>query len=79
MILDAIECEWPSPDKIRAFRLRAALTQKQAALLVGLGQPSRWNDYERGRTQLDAIRWLVFLLMTDQHPTHRLTQRSGHA
>lgn len=79
MIVGAIEIEWPSADKVRAFRLRADLTQKQAAALVGLGQAARWNDYENDRTRIEPVRWLVFLLMTDQHPTHQLTTRSGHA
>jgi transcriptional regulator with XRE-family HTH domain len=72
---DAIAIEWPSAEKIRTLRLRAELTQREAAELVCLGAPARWNDYEAGRTQLDAIRWLAFLLLTDQHPTHRLTAR----
>lgn len=72
----AIEC--PSPDKIRAFRERVGITQGQAAALVNLGQPARWCDYEAGRKPCDPIRWLVFLLMTDQHPTHRLTERGSH-
>jgi len=79
MIVDAITVEWPTPDQVRAYRVRAGITQGQAAALVGLGSPSRWNNYAAGRTQLEAVRWLVFLLMTDQHPTHRLTQRSAHA
>ena len=75
MSSDTIECETPSADKVRAYRLRASLTQGQAAALVGLGAPSRWNDYEAGRHLVDPIRWLVFLLLTDQHPTHQLTPR----
>jgi hypothetical protein len=76
---DTIDCETPSADKVRALRLRAFLTQRQAAELVGLGAAARWNDYEAGRHRVDPIRWLVFLLLTDQHPTHRITSRSSHA
>jgi hypothetical protein len=76
MTASAIECEWPTAEKVRALRLRADLTQGQAAELVGLGAPARWCDYEAGRNQIDWIRWLVFLLLTNQHPTHRLTPRA---
>lgn len=75
MSADTIECEIPSADKVRALRLRAELTQGQAAGLVGLGAAPRWNDYEAGRRRMDAVRWFVFLLLTDQHPTHQLTPR----
>jgi hypothetical protein len=76
---DAIECEWPSADKVRALRLRMLLTQRQAATLVGLGSSARWCDYEAGRKQIDSMRWLVFQLLTDQHPTHQLKPRGRHA
>lgn len=75
MTADTIDCETPSADKVRALRQRMGLTQAEAAALVGLGAPARWNDYEAGRHQVDPIRWLVFLLLTDQHPTHQLTSR----
>ena len=75
MSADTISCETPSPDKVRAYRLRVLLTQAQAAELVGLGAAARWNEYERGRQPVDPIRWLVFLLLTNQHPTHQLTSR----
>jgi len=78
MIAAPIECEWPSADKVRAFRLRAGITQGQAAALVGLGAAARWCDYETGRHQLDAVRWLVFLLLTEQHPTYVISPRSPH-
>jgi transcriptional regulator with XRE-family HTH domain len=76
MSTGTIDCEWPIAQKVRALRLAAGLTQREAAELVGLGAPARWSDYESGRHQIDAIRWLVFLLLTDQHPTHRLAARN---
>lgn len=76
MSTDAIEVEWPSPDKVRALRLRAGLTQAEAAELVGLGAHTRWSAYESGRFRCEPLRWFFFLLMTDQHPTHRLTPRA---
>lgn len=79
MAADTIECETPSAAKVRALRLRADLTQREAAALVGLGAAARWSDYEAGRHLVDPIRWLVFLLLTNQHPTHQLTARSAHA
>lgn len=68
-----------SPAAIRAARTAAGLTQAQAAQLVGLGDQARWAEYEsstnkRARRPGSAV-WQLFLLLTDQHPTHKLTHR----
>jgi hypothetical protein len=51
------------------------LTQAQAAESVGLGAPERWAEYENGARSPDAARWALFLLLADQHPTHKLSRR----
>lgn len=56
-----------APDQVRAARLRAGLTQEQAAYLVHLSSAVRWSEYERGVRQIDPARWELFLLLTNQH------------
>ncbi len=68
----------PTPEQILAARQAAGHTQAQAAELVGLSGGIRWSEYERhgptGR-RIDAARWQLYLLMTDQHPEWRLARR----
>ena len=73
---EVIDSEWPAPEKVRAARQAVGLSQAQAAALVGLGAQSRWAEYEIGKHQMDATRWLLFLLLTDQHPTHQVKPRA---
>lgn len=65
----------PSPEDIAAVRQAAGLSQAQAAELVGLGDKSRWSEYERGSRVPDAARWAIFLLATGQHPQFQLSAR----
>lgn len=68
----------PTPDQILAARQTAGHTQAQAAELVGLSGGIRWAEYERGGPtgrRIDACRWQVYLLATDQHPEYRLAKR----
>lgn len=59
------------PDQVLSARLRAGLTQAQAAYLVHLSSAVRWSEYERGVRQIDPARWELFLLLTNQHPRLR--------
>lgn len=63
-----IDIQTPSPEQISAARQAAGLSQAQAAELVGLGDKTRWSEYERGGRVPDAARWALFLLATGQHP-----------
>lgn len=75
----------PTPEDVRLTRLQAGLTQTQAAQLVSTaqGQPYRtWQGYEvetgqPGHRTIPLAAWELFLLITDQHPTHRMVRRRG--
>jgi hypothetical protein len=64
-----------APAEVLQARLAAHQTQDQAAATVGLGAAIRWSEYERGERNIDPMRFLMYLLLTDQHPTHRLARR----
>jgi hypothetical protein len=72
---DVLEGEWPSAEQVFEARQRAGLTQAEAAGLVGLGAQQRWAEYEAGLHQMDASRWMLFQLLTDLHPSHRIVRR----
>ena len=55
----------PSPHEIRAARLRAGLTQAQAAALVGV-QPRAWRYWEGGGRKMTAAVWELFLIKTKE-------------
>lgn len=61
-----------APDQVLSARLRAGLTQAQAAYLVHLSSAVRWSEYERGVRHIDPARWELFLLLTEQHPRLRV-------
>jgi len=65
----------PTREHVREHRARAGLSQADAARLVMLGDKSRWSEYERGLGTIDAARWTLFLLLTDQHPEFRVERR----
>lgn len=74
----------PSPKDIRAARKAAELTQKQAAALVspakGKASYRSWQPYEAetckpGHRTIPLSTWELFLLLTGQHPTMKLTQK----
>jgi DNA-binding XRE family transcriptional regulator len=52
----------PTPQQLKALRLAAGLTQKQAAELVG-AQERSWKYYEAGRP-IPYSKWRIFLLET---------------
>lgn len=65
----------PTIDQMKAIRREAALTQRQAAELVGLSDHMRWSEFERGLTVISTERWALFLLAIDRHPRLRLAVR----
>lgn len=54
----------PTPKRIQAARLKAGLTQAQAADLVGAGSYRTWQDWERGINPMPAAEWELFNLKT---------------
>lgn len=61
----------PAPEAIRAAREAAGLTQTKAAELV-MGTLRTWQDWEGGARRMHPGLWMLFLLLTGQHPTLRL-------
>lgn len=64
-----------TPTDIRAARTAAHLTQTQAGQTIG-GTLRTWQDWESGARTMPSAAWDLFLLCTDQHPTHRLVERA---
>ena len=75
----------PSPEEVRQARTQARLKQAEAAQLVSSaqGQPYRtWQGYEvaigkKGHRAIPLATWELFLLLTEQHPTHRMVSREA--
>lgn len=63
-----------TPDDIKSARIAAAMTQTAAGASVG-GTLRTWQDWEAGKRPMPVAAWELFLLHTDQHPTHRLVER----
>lgn len=61
----------PTPDDIFGARLNAKLTQQQAADLIGYSRRG-WQDAENGKNKLHPAAWALFLLATEQHPSHQV-------
>ena len=53
----------PPPDEIRAFRIRARITQATAASMIHATLRA-WEDWEQGRRNMPAAKWELFLLKT---------------
>lgn len=75
----------PSPDEVRAARKRARLSQTAASQLVsdaGAKAYRTWQRYEApvgspDHRTIPIGLWELFLLLTDQHPTHRMVSRDS--
>jgi len=65
-----------SPDKIITARRNAGQNQTQAADVVGLRR-RQWSDYENGRANICPKVWEHYLLMTGQHPTLIVVEKSA--
>ena len=81
-----LACDWrytrpidmttpPTPDDVLQARQAAGQTQEEAAAVVGLSGGIRWSEYERDERRMDPVRWQLYLLVTEQHPTHQLAKR----
>jgi hypothetical protein len=63
----------PTPDTILAARLRAELSQREAAQLVHrhLNDPptrcDRWSEWETGRRPMPVCEWELFVLKAFPH------------
>lgn len=86
MMLAAIgnRIEQPTPEEIKAARKHAGLTQAQAAQLISpatsRGSYRTWQAYEvaagkDGHNAIPLVVWEMFLLLTGQHPTMKLTRK----
>jgi DNA-binding XRE family transcriptional regulator len=53
----------PTPDEIRMARLKAELTQEQAAEVIGIKRIA-WNRYENGHTAIPPALWELWLHKT---------------
>jgi len=69
-----LKTENPTPAMILAAREKAGLSQKEAALLLGLSHYQRWAEFETGKRPIDNVRWQWFLLQTEQHPKLALVE-----
>lgn len=51
-------------EEIKEARLKAGLTQKQAAELVGSPSYRTWQDWEAGKRNMPAAKWELFQIKT---------------
>jgi len=72
----------PTPEQVKCARLRAGLSQAQAAALVSSARsaPRRsWGGYEKNdgvnKRAIPLATWELFLLLTDQHPMIKAVSR----
>lgn len=57
----------PTPDQVKAARLVAELTQREASLYIfGPHSDRRFQQWELGLRQAPQGQFILFLLMTDQ-------------
>lgn len=52
----------PTPAEIKAARLAAGLTQREAAALVHRNDYRRWSEWENGHVQMPPAEWELFNL-----------------
>lgn len=74
----------PTPNEVRAARDRAGHTPDEAGKVVSSAALPRrtWEKYEKpvgtvNHREIPIAVWELYLLMTDQHPTLRITKRRG--
>lgn len=51
-------------DEVRAARVAAGLTQREAAALVHLARTQTWQDWELGQAPADPARYRLFCHLT---------------
>lgn len=77
----------PAPADVLAARKAAGLTQTNAAQLIGPAGAKGYRTWQRfeypvGNKDHRAIHpglWVLFLLLTEQHPTLRLSRRRNNS
>ena len=65
----------PTPEQICAAQARAGHSDEQAARAAQAGHRNTWYKWRTGERAMPAAAWTLYLLATDQHPTHTLTPR----
>lgn len=58
-----MECESPTPQQIKESRLKAGLTQAEAAAKVFSGSYRTWQNWEAGKRKMPVAKWELWLLM----------------
>lgn len=75
----------PKPEQIRAARKAVGLSQTAAIQLVSDAGAKGYRTWQRFEAPLNSPdhreipngTWELFLLLTDQHPTHKMVSRPG--
>lgn len=64
-------------ETVKEARLKAGLTTKQAAALVGVKEITwkRWEGQTSKLTEIPFAHWELFLLKTGEHPTHFIAEK----
>ncbi|MDR3352131.1 MAG: helix-turn-helix domain-containing protein [Zoogloeaceae bacterium] len=60
--------KYAQPEKIRAARQAAGLSQEQAAGIVGKTRHQTWQEWESGRKPMSYAMFELFCLKTQQNP-----------
>ena len=56
----------PTPEEIKAARLRAGQTQQKAAETVHRSDSARWREWESGKHKMDKAVWELYLTKTEK-------------
>ena len=65
----------PTPEQVKALRLKVGLSQGAFAELIGLSNRQLISDYENDRKTPNAQTWTLMLLATNQHPSFELREK----
>ena len=65
----------PTPEQVKALRLKTGLSGSQFAELIGLSNRQLISDYENDRKTPNAQTWTLMLLATNQHPGFELREK----
>lgn len=64
----------PTPRNIRSIRLNLKWSQQQCGNIFGVTR-FNWSRWESGAVSMSPERWVVFLLIADQHPVYKLVNK----
>lgn len=70
----------PTPAAVKRARLQAGHTQEQAASTLwrtGKDGAKRWSEWENGTRGMTRDTFILYLLLTNQHPTLRVLPRAA--